>query len=118
MSARDVAEKYIAASMTRDAMTVSSLYAQDGTLQTADHTVVGRQALVSFYTEFLSPMTEVSLSLDRVSGGDQFVAFEWNGESRDVNGLVTRSVGCDFLTLRGGLITLNRVHIHRLSVDA
>jgi ketosteroid isomerase-like protein len=104
--------------MRGDPEEVAALFAVDAVLETADRTVVGRDAFVAFYREFLAPMREISLSIDRAYGDEHGVAFEWIGVTTYDDGRTFDARGCDVVTLRDGEITRSLVHIHRITQSA
>lgn len=112
-TARAFAEKYVETEMTLDGLRVArELYAEDATLDAAGKLIVGRAALEEFYVPFLAAVERVELELGRVAGSGDNIAFEWRSFAYLKSGERVEASGCDFVTLRDGLIVHNRVYAY------
>ncbi len=105
---------YVETEMTLDVDQVVALFAEHAVLRTPEAVVEGRASLRAFYSDFLAPMAEIDLQLNRVVGDERTVAFEWLGTTRYRDGRWVRAIGCDVVTLEGGLVVDSMVHIHRI----
>ena len=106
--ARAFADRYAATEASLDAdRIVDELYCPDGVLDVQGGSIVGRDALRDFYRDFLAPVERVQLTVGRVAGcGDQ-VAFEWRSVAVMKDGERVEASGCDFVTLRDGKVARN-----------
>ena len=111
--AADFAAAYIELEMAKEVAAIVALFA-DGVLRTPERELAGASALAAFYVEFLAPMAEIRLELGRVFGDERGLVFEWEGLTEFRDGSLVRALGCDVMSLEGGLISLSTVHLHRL----
>lgn len=107
MRPRDVLEKWIALFNAADAEGLAALYAEDAiNHQVALEPVVGREAIRSMLRREFETASMVCIP-DSIHEAGDVVALEW----KDPLGLR----GCGFLTVKGGLITLQRGYWDKLS---